>query len=72
MSGAILFQVNGKTCSPAASEQLPLLSVLRDDLGLSGRNLDVAKANVVRVPCWSMADHRPPAICRSGRYRTDR
>ncbi|MEY4645194.1 MAG: hypothetical protein RLZZ596_2025 [Pseudomonadota bacterium] len=61
MSGAILFQVNGKTCSPAASEQLPLLSVLRDDLGLSGPKFGCGQGEC--GACTVLVDGRPQTSC---------
>lgn len=36
MTTTLAFHVNGKACSPAASEHDSLLAVLRDDLALSG------------------------------------
>jgi nicotinate dehydrogenase subunit A len=56
-----MFHVNGQACSPDADEQTPLLSVLRDELGLSGPKFGCGQGEC--GACVVQVDGQPQASC---------
>lgn len=56
-----MFQVNGQPCSPDADEQTPLLSVLRDELSLSGPKFGCGQGEC--GACVVLVDGQPQASC---------
>ncbi|HEU5294353.1 MAG TPA: (2Fe-2S)-binding protein [Burkholderiaceae bacterium] len=56
-----MFHVNGQPCRPDADEQTPLLSVLRDELGLSGPKYGCGQGDC--GACVVLVDGQPQASC---------
>lgn len=56
-----MFHVNGQPCTPAADEQAPLLTVLRDELGLSGPKFGCGEGEC--GACMVLVDGQPQTAC---------
>jgi nicotinate dehydrogenase subunit A len=56
-----MFHVNGQPCSPDADEQTPLLSVLRNELGLSGPKFGCGQGEC--GACVVLVDGEPQPSC---------
>jgi nicotinate dehydrogenase subunit A len=56
-----MFHVNGQPCSPDADEQTPLLSVLRDELNLSGPKFGCGHGEC--GACVVLVEGQPQASC---------
>jgi len=56
-----MFHVNGQPCRPDADEQTPLLSVLRDELGLCGAKFGCGAGEC--GACVVLVDGAPQASC---------
>jgi nicotinate dehydrogenase subunit A len=56
-----MFHVNGQRCRPDADEQTPLLSVLRDELGLCGAKYGCGAGEC--GACVVLVDGQPQASC---------
>jgi nicotinate dehydrogenase subunit A len=56
-----MFHVNGQPCSVEADEQTPLLSLLRDELGLSGPKFGCGQGEC--GACVVLVDGQPQTAC---------
>ncbi len=61
MNAKAKFHVNGKLCSPAAGDQVPLLSVLREDLALCGPKFGCGQGEC--GACMVLVDGQPQTSC---------
>jgi nicotinate dehydrogenase subunit A len=56
-----MFHVNGRPCTPDADEQTPLLSILRDELNLSGPKFGCGEGEC--GACVVLVNGEPQASC---------
>jgi nicotinate dehydrogenase subunit A len=56
-----MFHVNGQPCTPDGDEQTPLLSILRDELNLSGPKFGCGEGEC--GACVVLVDGEPQASC---------
>ena len=56
-----MFHLNGQPCTPTADDTTPLLSVLRDELGLSGPKFGCGQGEC--GACMVLVDGQPQTAC---------
>lgn len=56
-----MFHLNGQPCTPTADDTTPLLSVLRDELGLSGPKFGCGQGDC--GACMVLVDGQPQTAC---------
>lgn len=56
-----MFHINGQPCTPLADDSTPLLSVLRDEQGLSGPKFGCGQGEC--GACMVLVDGRPQTAC---------